>query len=55
MARILEDVIVIKLSRIVKDGSMDDKQIVNDELLTTLETVAAELLGDGIVVEASLA
>lgn len=51
MAKIIEDNIVIKISRIAKEG---DKlsSVVTDELIATLETVAAELLGDGVVVEA---
>lgn len=52
MAKIVEEVIVIKLSRIVKDGSAEETSSVSPELLLTLETVAQELLGSGVVVEA---
>lgn len=52
MAQIVEEVIVIKLSRIVKDGTKPPSMS-NQELLTTLETVAQELLGDGVIVEAA--
>jgi hypothetical protein len=54
MAKIVEEVIVIKLSRIVKDDTKTST-IVSSELLTTLETVAAELTGEGVVVEAAAA
>lgn len=54
MAKIVEEVIVIKLSRIVKDDTVASS-IVSTELLSTLETVAAELTGEGVVVEAAAA
>ncbi len=54
MAQIVEEIIVIKLSRIVKDGAKSES-MGNQELLTTLETVAQELVGDGVVVEATVA
>ena len=52
MAKIVEDVIVIKLSKIVKDSDKDSATLANPEILTALEQVAQELVGDGIVVEA---
>jgi hypothetical protein len=54
MARVHEEVIVIKLSRLVKDGAEVDSAV-SEELLATLTTVAEELLGDSIVVEAEAA
>jgi hypothetical protein len=54
MAKIHEEVIIIKLSRLVKDGA-DVEPAVSEELLATLTTVAEELLGDSIVVEAEAA
>jgi hypothetical protein len=50
MAKIVEEVIVIKLSRITKEGTKVESAI-TEELVTTLETVAQELVGEGIVVE----
>jgi len=52
MAKIVEDVIVIKLSKIVKDSDKDNVNLANPEILAALEQVAQELVGDGIVVEA---
>jgi len=51
MAKIVEDVVVIKLSKIVKDNDKDSANIVSTEVLAALEQVAQELVGDGIVVE----
>jgi hypothetical protein len=52
MAKIVEDVVVIKFSKIVKDGEKDSALIANQETLAALEQVAQELAGEGIVVEA---
>jgi hypothetical protein len=52
MAKIVEDVVVIKFSKIVKDNEKDSTQIANTETLAALEQVAQELAGEGIVVEA---
>lgn len=54
MAKVHEEVIVIKLSRLVKDGAEVDSAV-SDELLATLTTVAEELVGSGVVVEAEAA
>jgi len=50
MAKIYEEVVVIKLSRLVKD-SEEVSSIVNNETLGALEQVAQELVGAGTVVE----
>ncbi len=52
MAKIVEDVVVIKFSKIVKDNEKESAAIANQETLTALEQVAQELAGEGIVVEA---
>ena len=52
MAKIVEDVVVIKFSKIVKDNDKESASIANAETLAALEQVAQELVGDGIVVEA---
>lgn len=51
MARVLEDVLVLKLSKLVKDDSTEDS-IITEEIHAALEQVAAELVGEGIIVEA---
>lgn len=50
MAKIVEDVVVIKFSKIVKDGDAD-VEIVGQELISALEQVAQELMGSGVIVE----
>ena len=51
MAKIVEDVIVIKFSKIAKDDAPDGVQIANDETTASLEAVAQELVGEGVIVE----
>jgi hypothetical protein len=52
MAKIVEDVVIIKLSKIVKDIDSDQSAIVTPEIQAALEQVTQELVGDSIVVEA---
>jgi hypothetical protein len=49
MAKIHEEIIIIKLSKLVKDG--DTAQEVSGELTSALEAVVQEMVGDSIVVE----
>jgi hypothetical protein len=51
MAKIVEEVVVIKFSKIVKDSEKDQKHIAGADIQTALEQVAQELVGDGIIVE----
>jgi hypothetical protein len=51
MAKIVEDVIVIKFSKIVKDSDTDNGGLVSAEVRSALEQVAQELVGDVVVVE----
>lgn len=58
MARIQEEVIVITVSKLQKNnpnGTVTDSEIVNDDTLVALASVAEELLGNGVVVEVSKA
>ena len=50
MAKIHEEVLVIKLSKLVKNNQGEDS-LVTDEILSALEQVAQELVGNDIVVE----
>jgi len=50
MAKIVEDVIVIKFSKIVKDSELDTS-VAGPDIEAALEQVAQELIGDGVVVE----
>jgi hypothetical protein len=52
MAKIVEDVVVIKFSKIVKDNDKEETaRIAGKDVEQALEQVAQELVGDGIVVE----
>jgi hypothetical protein len=51
MAKIQQDIIVLKVSKIVKDKESDDFLIADMEFLKSLEQVAQELLGESVVVE----
>jgi hypothetical protein len=50
MAKIVEDIVIIKFSRIVKD-SESGIEIVNSDIQSALEQVAQELVGNTVVVE----
>jgi len=51
MAKIVEDVVVIKFSKIVKDSDSEVSDIAGSDVQAALEQVAQELVGDGVVVE----
>lgn len=50
MAKIVEEVVAIKFSRIVRDG-VDAPSTVTSELCAALEQVVQELAGETVVVE----
>jgi hypothetical protein len=50
MAKMIEDVLVIKLSKLVKD-SESSENIVTEDIHAALEQVAQELVGNGVLVE----
>jgi hypothetical protein len=51
MAKIVEDVVVIKFSKLVKDSHDEGSAIAGNDIQQALEQVAQELVGDGVVVE----
>lgn len=51
MAKIHEEVVVIKLSKLVKDKDGDDQFVATNDICDALQSVAEELLGEGVVVE----
>lgn len=51
MAKIVEDVVVIKFSKIVKDSDTETTSIADSDVQAALEQVAQELAGEGVVVE----
>ena len=54
MAKIYEEIVVIKLSKLIKDSD-NGAEIVNADLVAALQSVAEELAGAGVVVEADRA
>jgi hypothetical protein len=54
MAKIHEEVVVIKLSKLVKDSDAGG-EIATPDIVAALQSVAEELLGAGVVVEADKA
>jgi hypothetical protein len=56
MAKIHEEVIVITISKLVKDSdAADAPDLANADIISALGTVAEELLGSGVVVEVNKA
>jgi hypothetical protein len=51
MAKIHEEVVVIKLSKLIKDNDAGD-DIATADIVAALQSVAEELTGPGVVVEA---
>ena len=54
MAKIHEEVVVIKLSKLIKDSDASSN-IATDDIVAALQSVAEELAGAGVVVEADKA
>ncbi len=50
MAKIVEDIVAIKLSKIAKDDA-EASTIITEEIASQLEAVAQELVGDAVIVE----
>lgn len=55
MAKIHTEMLVVKLSRLVKDSDNESKYSLTEELITAVEQVAQELVTDGVVVEVEVA
>lgn len=51
MAKIIEEVLVVKFSKIVKDIDANSSGLVNSEIQAAIEQLSQELVGDSIVVE----
>jgi hypothetical protein len=50
MAKIVEEVLIVKFSKIVKD-SEESGDLVSPDITSALEQVAQELVGDAMLVE----
>lgn len=51
MAKIVENVLVVKFSKMVKDNESDQIALINPETQQALEQVAQELVGESVIVE----
>jgi hypothetical protein len=51
MAKIQEDIVIIKFSKIIKDNNIDPDPVINTEQVYALEQVAQELVGDAVIIE----
>ena len=54
MAKIHEEVVVIKLAKLIKDNDAGN-EIATDDIVAALQSVAEELAGAGVIVEAERA
>lgn len=51
MAKLVEEVLVVKVSKLVRDKEADETVLITDEFVDNLEAVATEIAQDGVVVE----
>lgn len=51
MAKVHTEVLVIKMSKLIRDKDSDSAQIVNSDTVTNLEAIVQELVGENIIVE----
>lgn len=54
MAKIVEDILIMKFSRIVKDNDNEPAPAITADNVAALEQVAQELVGDAVIVEVTL-
>jgi len=50
MAKVHTEVIIVKMSKLVKDSD-NNTVLANDEVKTSIETIVQELVGENIIVE----
>jgi len=51
MAKIQEEIIVVKVSRLLRDADSDDTAILTGQSVESLEAVIQELAGENVLVE----
>lgn len=51
MAKIQEEILLVKLSRLIKDTDEDNGTMITADLITGIEQLAQELVSSGVVVE----
>ena len=50
MAKIIEELVILKLSKLVRDDS-DDQNLLDNKTINNIEQVVQEIVGDGVVIE----
>lgn len=51
MAKIVENLVVLRLCKLVKDADNENQSLINEEHLRSLEEVAQSIVGKDILVE----
>lgn len=51
MAKVHTEVLVVKLSKLIKDSDKETKSSLTEELIAAVEQIAQELSPEGVVVE----
>ena len=51
MAKIQEEIILVKLSKLIKEVTEDSTPLTNDEFSTNLEAIVQELVDETVIVE----
>lgn len=51
MAKVHTEVLVIKMSKLIRDKDSNSKELINDEVKNNLETIVQELVGENVIVE----
>lgn len=51
MAKIYEETVTIKLSKLIKNSDKDNVQLTNEDFSANLEAIVQELVGDTVIVE----
>jgi hypothetical protein len=51
MAKLHEEVVVLKLSKLVKEKNSEEVYLADNEFCSSIEEVAQQLLGENIIVE----
>lgn len=51
MAKIKEDIIFIKLSKLIKDNDDQASSLVGKDVTDNIEAIVQELVGDSVIVE----
>lgn len=55
MAKIQEEVIVVKLSKLVKNNKDNTSSMITDDVKSAIEQVVEELVGENVIVEVEVA